>query len=87
MNRVELISTYLKYLYDLYKRRSLLILIVEIDADLAGYDDKFSDILDIAQFEYEETVKNCENHVMSLEEVLDKLTIENRDKKIDELLD
>ena len=49
MNRVELISTYLKYLYDLYKRRSLLILIVEIDADLAGYDDKFSDIFLIAR--------------------------------------
>jgi len=65
MNRVELISTYLKYLYDLYKQRSLLILIVEIDADITGYDSKFSEILDIAQFEYEKTVKNSKKPVMS----------------------
>lgn len=96
MNKLEFISTYLKYLLTLpiYSGSnvnwSLQSVSTEVENELKGvgtyYIDNIDVLINIAQFEYTEACEMTTVHIMSMEEMLSILQTNHRDKIIKEIL-
>lgn len=79
-----LILKYLKYLSNWNKSASLMSLL-DMKEDIFG-SIQLDYLVSVSQIEHEDTQRITSNHVFSLDEVLDLIKIERRDKTIDEIL-
>jgi len=90
MTKLEFISAYLKYLLKWNTTWSLKSISNEIEDELKNGNSKYSnninELINIAQFEYEDTCKMTKEHVMSMEEIFSILQSNHRDKIIKEIL-
>lgn len=90
MTKLEFISTYLKYLLTWNASWPLQSISTEVENELKGigtyYSDNIDELINIAQFEYEDTRKMTTEHIMSMEEIFSILQTNHRDKIIKEIL-
>ena len=100
--KVEFIYQYLKYLNRWNKSASLVSVIQSIEKNVDEFtDEQINELYSIARFEYVDTVKfnifgveRCyfgfkefgDSDILTMEEIYSKITIENREEKINYLI-
>jgi transcription initiation factor IIE alpha subunit len=89
--KVEFVYQYLKYLNRWNKSASLVSVIQSIEKNVDEFtDEQINELYSIAKFEYEDTVHAFkefgDSDILTMEEIFSKMTIENREEKINYLI-
>ena len=89
--KVEFVYQYLKYLNRLNRSASLVSVIQSIEKNVDEFtDEQINELYSIAKFEYEDTVHSFkefgDSDILTMEEIYSKMTIENREEKINYLI-